>query len=1176
MANPILDPDYVSLLVKKVIYGVTETGGATDSTRKAPSAETIKSPLIIPVSTLWAQSSSLPNNPASAGGGTGYIPYIMARYKGTTAATPNSTNNATPDYQMVTMTQDPTISDGSTWLATATPGTPTSRLSNWIPFSFGSGYAVTVRKNSPTGTILDPNDTSYPYMFDYSAGVIQFPTAAPVGVTSLYVEGYRYIGVLGLSSNIVVADLTALSTTMGTYGTIARLTSDGSAYMYTSSTQGTGLSNWGLIETPWSGITSKPTTLAGYGVTDKLTQGTGISLSNGGTLSGGVTVSITSTITAGTIGSATDSAIVSYNAQGQITAVSSAVITPAFSNITGKPTTLSGYGITDAVNINGGSMTGPLLLSGDPSANLGATTKHYVDTAISNALVAAVFYDGTVDITASPASQTPAIVTPAKGALYRVTTGGTADSGWTGIGGMQNIDIGDYVIWNGSAWDRVENTNPGVTQGTGITVTPTGDTSYAVSITDTLASAGSIGSATDGAVLGYNKQGQITSVSSVTITPAFSNVTHTPTTLAGYGITDKLTQGTGVTLSNGGVLENGVTVSITDTLASAGSIGSATDGAVLGYNKQGQITSVSSVTITPAFSNVTHTPTTLAGYGITDKLTQGTGVTLSNGGVLENGVTVSITDTITAGSIGSATDSAIISYNAQGQITAVSSAAITPAFSNITGKPTTLAGYGIGDALTQGTGITLSNGGLLESGVAVSITDTLGAAGAVGGQTSIPVLGYNAQGQITSVSTASISSSWTAVTDKPTSLAGYGITAGTGLVEDDTSGIVFNLKNQITHGTVGSATAIPVISYNDQGQITSVSTAAISTDFSSLTNRPTTLGGYGIVNDQISEGTGITVSNGGTLDGGVTISLKDQITAGSVGGATSVPILQYNAQGQLTAVSSATISSSSITPDFSNILGKPTTLAGYGITDALTEGVGISLSNSGILENGVTVSLKDQIVAGTIGSSSQIPILGYNAQGQLTSVSSTSISSNIVVADMTTLNTTFGMYGMVAYVTDAGNGEAATYMFTNVVNGTGLSNWKLIGTYDSSTVDSRTYYVTIDASLSPPSTISLGTISSGRKITNVTVQVLTPFNTAATLSVGDATVNDRFMLAYENDLQDSSVDGYTTNPVYITPGVSGGRYTATSQNTNPDVDVKITYTANSATVGIAKVAVSYQ
>ena len=1096
MANPILDPDYVSLLGKKVIYGVTETGGATDSTRKAPSAETIKSPLIIPVSTLWAQSSSLPNNPASAGGGTGYIPYIMARYKGTTAATPNSTNNATPDYQMVTMTQDPTISDGSTWLATATPGTPTSRLSNWIPFSFGSGYAVTVRKNSPTGTILDPNDTSYPYMFDYSAGVIQFPTAAPVGVTSLYVEGYRYIGVLGLSSNIVVADLTALSTTMGTYGTIARLTSDGSAYMYTSSTQGTGLSNWGLIETPWSGITSKPTTLAGYGVTDKLTQGTGISLSNGGTLSGGVTVSITSTITAGTIGSATDSAIVSYNAQGQITAVSSAVITPAFSNITGKPTTLSGYGITDAVNINGGSMTGPLLLSGDPSANLGATTKHYVDTAISNALVAAVFYDGTVDITASPASQTPAIVTPAKGALYRVTTGGTADSGWTGIGGMQNIDIGDYVIWNGSAWDRVENTNPGVTQGTGITVTPTGDTSYAVSITDTL--------------------------------------------------------------------------------ASAGSIGSATDGAVLGYNKQGQITSVSSATITPAFSNVTHTPTTLAGYGITDALTEGTGVTLSNGGVLENGVTVSITDTITAGSIGSATDSAIISYNAQGQITAVSSAAITPAFSNITGKPTTLAGYGIGDALTQGTGITLSNGGLLESGVAVSITDTLGAAGAVGGQTSIPVLGYNAQGQITSVSTASISSSWTAVTDKPTSLAGYGITAGTGLVEDDTSGIVFNLKNQITHGTVGSATAIPVISYNDQGQITSVSTAAISTDFSSLTNRPTTLGGYGIVNDQISEGTGITVSNGGTLDGGVTISLKDQITAGSVGGATSVPILQYNAQGQLTAVSSATISSSSITPDFSNILGKPTTLAGYGITDALTEGVGISLSNSGILENGVTVSLKDQIVAGTIGSSSQIPILGYNAQGQLTSVSSTSISSNIVVADMTTLNTTFGMYGMVAYVTDAGNGEAATYMFTNVVNGTGLSNWKLIGTYDSSTVDSRTYYVTIDASLSPPSTISLGTISSGRKITNVTVQVLTPFNTAATLSVGDATVNDRFMLAYENDLQDSSVDGYTTNPVYITPGVSGGRYTATSQNTNPDVDVKITYTANSATVGIAKVAVSYQ
>lgn len=253
MANPITDTDYVSLLVKKVIYGVTETGGATDSSRKAPSAETIKSPLIIPVNTLWAQSSALPLNPANAGGGLGYIPYIMAHYKGTTAAAPSATNNAVPNYQVVQMTKDPTVSDGSTWFATATVDNIATRLTNWVPFSFGSGYSVIVRKNSATGTIMDPNDVTSPYIFDYGAGVIQFPTTAPSGVTSLYIEGYRYIGQLGISSNFVVADMATLATTSGTLGTIAYVTNAGNGeaatYLYTSGTPGSGLSNWQLIGT---------------------------------------------------------------------------------------------------------------------------------------------------------------------------------------------------------------------------------------------------------------------------------------------------------------------------------------------------------------------------------------------------------------------------------------------------------------------------------------------------------------------------------------------------------------------------------------------------------------------------------------------------------------------------------------------------------------------------------------------------------------------------------------------------------------------------------------------------------------------------------------------------------------------------------------------------------------
>ena len=44
-----------------------------------------------------------------------------------------------------------------------------------------------------------------------------------------------------------------------------------------------------------------------------------------------------------------------------------------------NPTTISGYGLTDAVNKTGDSMTGYLTLSADPTSSLHAATKNYVD-----------------------------------------------------------------------------------------------------------------------------------------------------------------------------------------------------------------------------------------------------------------------------------------------------------------------------------------------------------------------------------------------------------------------------------------------------------------------------------------------------------------------------------------------------------------------------------------------------------------------------------------------------------------------------------------------------------------------------------------------------------------------------------------------------------------------------
>lgn len=79
----------------------------------------------------------------------------------------------------------------------------------------------------------------------------------------------------------------------------------------------------------------------------------------------------TTAVTAGVYGNATQSAQITIDAKGRATGANNVTITPAWASITATPTTLSGYGITDAVpSLRTVSTTAPLTGGGALSGNL--------------------------------------------------------------------------------------------------------------------------------------------------------------------------------------------------------------------------------------------------------------------------------------------------------------------------------------------------------------------------------------------------------------------------------------------------------------------------------------------------------------------------------------------------------------------------------------------------------------------------------------------------------------------------------------------------------------------------------------------------------------------------------------------------------------------------------------
>ncbi len=182
----------VDFLLKKIGYSASKTGIAEDSTltgstKKAPFAEAVSSPLVIPQSSVWADSGLIPTTPP--GSDTIYVKVY-------------------PTSSAYRMTHDATVGVARrTYIARSSYGNQTSTIDgDWIDTQFGADYIVKVYKGDPSGsgTLLQQagaNSETDGWFFDYSSGVLNFNgTNLPSGITetNIYIVGYRYIGTKGV------------------------------------------------------------------------------------------------------------------------------------------------------------------------------------------------------------------------------------------------------------------------------------------------------------------------------------------------------------------------------------------------------------------------------------------------------------------------------------------------------------------------------------------------------------------------------------------------------------------------------------------------------------------------------------------------------------------------------------------------------------------------------------------------------------------------------------------------------------------------------------------------------------------------------------------------------------------------------------------------------------------